>query len=188
MIYFCSDLLAKYVILNKDKFNSSIRTLMSRKNVGLPVDNMILPPEEIMYQLVSGNDTNFYYSYMSYLLSYDKAIYALMDILLGDYYSGDTVILTDMDSYIASSIVNGITGAIKERYGYSCVFVKELDDFKDDVFRQTSIPQEYLPIFEMDKDRYTRDLLDNDEVCNALLCDKSIDDFEAMSNGQFVGK
>ncbi len=84
--------------------------------------------------------------------------------------------------------VYSLTGAVDRKFMSQLLTDKELDDFKDDVFRQTSIPQEYLPIFEMDKDRYTRDLLDNDEVCNALLCDKSIDDFEAMSNGQFLGK
>lgn len=176
MIYFCADDLSFYVKLNQDKFKYSIRSMMSKKNIGLPVENALLPPDNILLSLITGKDDEFYYSYLSYLLNYNKAIYAIMDIMMGDYYNGDTVIITDLNSNTAGSVASVIASAIKERYGYNCVYVKEIDDFKDDVFRQTSIPQEYLPLFQLDKERYINEFLDSDDKCNDLI--ESLDTLE----------
>lgn len=171
MIYFVDESLYKFVYINQDKFNHSIRSFLTAYQIGDPLFNGVLPPENITQMYFNHEDDKFFYYYMNYLLSTTNGLNGLMDIMIGDYYNGIAVILTVLNNDFVSTIVNVIENALRERYGVSIKQIMDIEDFKEDIFERLkpdSIPIDKIPVFNMDKERYVKENLTIDD-CNELM-------------------
>lgn len=124
-------------------------------NIGYPINNMY-PPIQLQefYFNKSIDQSTFNYQFMKFILENDNAFISFLNILMAQYYHGDTFVLFDDDNEFIVNLVETIIELIYQRYGYTCSVVNEPYDIQwiDNDFKMSI---EGNNNFNIDKERFT---------------------------------
>ena len=188
MIYFVDYRIDKFIALVIDKFKYSLRTIYAPIGIasnGIPIDN-INPPVEIMHYYYTGDMESFRYYYLQYLETY-KPLLSLIDLVLGEYYNGDVIVLTDLSNDYCCNILECVSIVINRRYGSNTTMINTVEDMNDCLFDSNTSKETRsnacIQRFMNDKEWYYNQTINGKE--KELL--NSIDDMEEYSYGD-MGK
>lgn len=174
MIYFVDYHLDSYIALIIDKFNYSIRTIYAPIGIaskGIPI-NDVNPPREIMHYFMIDDMETFRYYYLQYLESY-KPLLSLIDLVLGEYYNNDVIVLTDLSNDYCCSVLECVALVINRRYGSNSIMINCIEDMNDCIFNANTSKEvksnDCIQRFMNDKEWYysqtingkEKELLDN---------------------------
>jgi len=170
MIYFIDYRLDNYIALIVDKFNYSLRTIYAPIiGIGssrvIPIDN-ITPPVEIMHYYTTGDMEGFRYYYLQYLESY-KPLLSLIDLVLGEYYNDDVLVLTDLSNDFCCNVLECVALVINRRYGTNSIMINCMEDMNDCIFNANTSKEiksnECIQRFMNDKEWYYKQTMNGKE-------------------------
>ena len=133
-------------------------------NIGGYVNDMF-PPKQMLefFRNADMGSPEFDTHYANYIISEEKSFIAFMDIMMGQYYGGNSFVLYDDNSPLVENLVDSICKLIELRYGIvPRIIHEELDLFflGDD----TVMTPQGLQVFMVDKERYTQLVTDPTEI------------------------
>lgn len=183
MIYFIDYRLDNYIALIADKFNYSIRTIYAPIGIasrGIPI-NDINPPIEIMDYYCNGDMEGFRYYYLQYLESY-KPLLSLIDLVLGEYYNGDVLVLTDLSNDYCCNILECVSLIMNRRYGTNSIMINCMEDMNDCIFNTNTSKEvksnDCIQRFMNDKEWYYTQTLEGKEK-------ELLDNLDAMEDDPY---
>lgn len=172
MIYFTDYRIDNYISMIVDKFNYSVRAIYTPmvSVKATPINSIISPPQEIIQYYRMEDYEKFRYFYLQYLESYYPLL-SIVDIVLSEYYNGDVIILTDLQSDFCCNVIECISIVLNRRYGSNCMMINSIEDMNECLFNADTSSElktnDCIQRFMNDKEWYyhqvtnAKELLDN---------------------------
>lgn len=146
--------------------------LLSPIMIGDRVD-MLYPPKEVKDQATF--DSNIFEQfYTGWILNDKNAFITFMQIIMGDYYSENAVVFTDLNHEVLDAIVDCLIKLIRSRYGLKAIVAYDVEDIcktMDTCMNPIGAQQ-----FMQDKEWYTLN------TANIEALKRSLDEIEDMNN------
>ena len=142
--------------------------------VGVRVDKMF-PAAQVLEK--AAYDTNLFESfYLNWLMRDKEAFMDFMTMMMGDYYSENAIVFTDLNYEIVETIIDCLIKFIRERYGLKAIIAYDIEDIICNY--DTIVTKEKALQFIEDKEWYTKNSVDPDVLANNI--DK-VEDMNAES-------
>lgn len=173
MIYFVDYRIDKFIALVIDKFKYSLRSLYAPIGIAskaIPIVD-VDPPPELQRYFFNGDMEGFRYYYMQYLESY-KPLLSLIDLVLGEYYNDDVIVLTDLSLDMSVNSIECISMVINRRYGANSIMINTIEDMNDCLFNANTVKERRsiscIQRFMNDKEWFYKETIDSKELLDNL--------------------
>ena len=123
------------------------------------------PPNQL-FQLYDIESVEFDQVYAKYLLENNDGFIAFMSPLMGDYYNGAAMVLTDLESRLTTACIESYIKLIQARYGYNASIAENEEELQ--YLNRDEMPDWGFRIFKQDVERYTYLTIDSQKVLENL--------------------